>query len=82
MEAQKDGRWSIPVFQIDSTFDVDQLPYPFRAAKPLNPSFEIASNDVAKMVSGKVVVLALALAGKTETQIDENDMFSGAWKCI
>jgi hypothetical protein len=82
VKAHEDGRWGMLVLQIDPAVEFDYCSYRLCAAEPLNATFEIAADDMAKVIPGEVIVLPLCLSGKTKTQIDERHMLTTTWKRI
>lgn len=82
MKPQKDGRRSIPVFEINRAFNLDEISYPLRATEPLNASFEIAADDMPEVVPRKLIVLTYRLFRKAEAQVDKDYMFAAAGKRI
>jgi len=54
----------------------------FGATKPLNAAFEIAPDNMPKVIFCKLIALMFRPCGKAQVQVDKNDMFAAAGKRI
>jgi hypothetical protein len=82
MKPHKDRGGSVPVFEIDRAFNLDEIFDSLRATEPLNASFEIAANDMPEVFPGKLIALMFRLCGKAQAQVDKDYMFAAAGKRI
>lgn len=82
MESHEDRRRGIHVVEINRAFDLNEFVDFFSAAKPLNAAFEIAPDNMPKVIFCKLIALMFRPSGKAQVQVDENDMFAAAGKRI